>query len=104
MNLTPDQQAKLKDERQRGTMAQQVLDNAVFVDTISRIRQKYIAAWQSAPLNDMEGQHYIRVLLAAHDSIVSEIVETMRTGQMAEASLTQNPFRGNRTRKGYQED
>lgn len=106
MKLTEDQQNQLRDERQRATMAKQVMDNAVFIDTISKIRQKYISAWQSAPLSDMEGQHYIRVLLAAHDSIVSEMVETMRTGQMAELSLEPNPFRGGRGRHrtGTQED
>lgn len=102
MNLTEDEIAKLKDERYRGNQAQQVFDNPVFRDACLQIRARYIEAWQKAPLTDKDGQHYIRVLLAAHDSIVSHLEQTMKTGQMAEISLRKNPFR--KTRNGQKED
>ena len=99
MKLTDDEIIKLKNERYRADQAQQVLDNSAFRDAIATVRQRYIDAWLKAPLNDKEGQHYIRVLLAAHDSIVSQLEQTMRSGQMAEISLTKNPFRDSRSRR-----
>lgn len=98
MILTEDEIAKLKDERYRANQAQMVLDNPAFRDAVNTVRQRYIDAWQKAPLQDKDGQHYIRVLLAAHDSIVSQIEQTMRSGQMAEISLNKHPFRATRNR------
>lgn len=98
---TPDIAAKLRDERKRGELAQQVLDNIVFRDAIERLRKRYIDAWQRAPLDNKDAQHFIRVMLAAHDSVVAEIENVMKTGQMATIELSKsNPFRARKARKG----
>ncbi len=105
MKLTEDEILKLKDERYRANQAQQVLDNPVFRDAVVKIRQRHIDTWLRVDLRDREGQQFIRVMLAAHDSIVAYLEQTMRSGQMAEISLTQNPFRESKThRKGVKDE
>ena len=97
--LTPDEVAKLRDESRRGEIAQQVIDNAVYRDTMIRIRDKYVKAWMSLPLNDKENLHLVRLMLACHDSIAAEISTVLKTGQLAEFTLNHRPFRGKRARK-----
>ena len=75
------------EELRRGEQARQLLQNELYQDAISQVRQAIIDKWISAPMRDIEGQHELKLMLKLLGDVTGYIQTTMETGKMAQIQL-----------------
>ena len=71
------------EELRRGELARQLLQNEIYQDAVSKVREAIIDKWQQAPLRDREGHHELRLMLKLLGDLTGYIQSTMETGKMA---------------------
>ena len=76
-------------ELRRGEQARQLLQNEIYTDAVSAVRQAIIDKWISAPMRDLEGQHELKLMLKVLGDVTGYIETAMQTGQMASIQLEQ---------------
>lgn len=77
------------DELRRGEQARQLLQNELYVDAVTQVKQAIIDKWQQAPLRDREGHHELKLMLKLLGDLTGYIQTTMETGKMAQIQLEQ---------------
>lgn len=77
----------LSEELRRGEQARQLLQNELYQDAITQVRQAIIDKWISAPMRDIEGQHELKLMLKLLGDVTGYIQTTMETGKMAQIQL-----------------
>lgn len=75
----------LEQERDRGRLAQEVLDNAVYVESHAAIEQEVIRQWREA--RNPQDREQLHQLLLMHERAKAALEQVMRTGQLAQAEL-----------------
>ncbi len=75
------------EELRRGEQARLLLQNELYVDAVTQVRQAIIDKWQQAPLRDREGHHELKLMLKLLGELTGYIQTTMETGKMAEIQL-----------------
>lgn len=75
------------DELRRGEQARQLLQNELYVDAVTQVKQAIIDKWQQAPLRDREGHHELKLMLKLLGDLTGYIQTTMETGKMAQIQL-----------------
>ena len=76
-------EVKLAGERERGFAAQQLMENSVYRDAVTKIREGIHAKWAASPIRDVEGQTQLRIMLKLLDELEANIKSVALTGKMA---------------------
>ena len=79
----------IDNELRRGELARMLLQNEIYVDAVSAVKQAIIDKWSSAPMRDLEGQHELKLMLKVLGDVTGYIETAMQTGQMATIQLEQ---------------
>lgn len=77
----------LKDELRRGEQARLLLQNELYQEAVTQVRQAIIDKWISAPLRDREGQHELKIMLKLLGDVTGYIQTAMETGKLAQIQL-----------------
>ena len=77
----------LTDELRRGEQARLLLQNEMYVDAVTQVRQAIVDKWQQSPLRDREGHHELKLMLKLLGDLTGYIQTTMETGKMAQLQL-----------------
>ena len=78
-------------EVQRGKLAQEVLDNPIFIEAHEAIEQETIRLWREA--RNPEDREQLHQLLLMHAKAKAAMESVMRSGQVAEAELIRKQSR-----------
>ena len=74
--MTPEQ------EKQRTELAKNVLDNPVFQDSITKIKQELYGEFLNSPARDSEGREKIYLMGKMFDLLLVNIKSVMETGKL----------------------
>ena len=74
--MTPEQ------EKQRTELAKNVLDNPVFQDSITKIKQELYGEFLNSPARDSEGREKIYLMSKMFDLLLVNIKSVMETGKL----------------------
>ena len=74
--MTPEQ------EKQRTELAKNVLDNPVFQDSITKIKQELYGEFLNSPARDSEGREKIFLMGKMLDLLLVNIKSVMETGKL----------------------
>jgi hypothetical protein len=77
----------LNDELRRGEQARQLLQNELYQEAVTQVRQAIIDKWISAPLRDREGQHELKIMLKLLGDVTGYIQTAFETGKLAQIQL-----------------
>lgn len=77
------------EESTRGFQARQLLENAIFQESVEKLQESIISKWRSAPVRDREGMHELKLMDKILGDIVSYIRQVAETGRMADIQLEQ---------------
>lgn len=77
----------LNDDLQRGRIAEALLENEVYVDSIAAVREAIIRQWESCPVRDVEGQHELKLMLKLLNDLTGNIKTAMETGKLAKIEV-----------------
>lgn len=75
------------EELRRGEQARQLLQNELYQDAVTQVRQAIIDKWMQAPLRDREGHHELKIMLKLLGDLTGYIQTTMETGKMAQIQV-----------------
>lgn len=78
---------ELSEEVQRGDMATAVLENPIYAESWESVRNGIIAAWESAPIRDKEGQNELKLMLKLLTDVRRNVETVMNTGKMAKIQI-----------------
>ena len=74
--MTPEQ------EKQRTELAKNVLDNPVYQDSITKIKQELYGEFLNSPARDSEGREKIYLMGKMFDLLLVNIKSVMETGKL----------------------
>ena len=86
-------------ELQRGKLAQEVLDNPVYIEAHAAIEQETIRLWREA--RNPEDREQLHQLLLMHEKAKVALESVMRSGQIAEAELSRKLSRAEQIGEVY---
>ena len=86
-------------EVQRGKLAQEVLDNPIYIEAHAAIEQETIRLWREA--RNPEDREQLHQLLLMHDRAKTALESVMRSGQVAEAELSRKLSRAEQVGQAY---
>ena len=69
-------------EKQRTELAKNVLDNPVFQDSITKIKQELYGEFLNSPARDSEGREKIYLMGKMFDLLLVNIKSVMETGKL----------------------
>lgn len=72
-------------ELERGRLAADVLENAVYIDAMTKIQTEIVTRWQSE--KDEAQREWLWSMMQASKRLESLLKETMGTGQLRQKSL-----------------
>lgn len=90
----------LERDRDRGRLAQDVLDNPVYVESHAAIEQEVIRQWREA--RNPQDREQLHQLLLMHERAKAALESVMRTGKLAEAELQRKLTRAEQIGQVYQ--
>lgn len=80
----------LHEESERGHHARLMLENPLFVEVTTSMRDGITDKWRSCPLRDREGAHELKLM----DKLLTDFIAAFRhiaeTGRMADIQLEQD--------------
>lgn len=80
---------RIEDARIRAEKAKQLLDNELFKESFSTLKEQLVAKAETVGINDKETQHSIILSMQLLKRIESHIVRHINDGKVAEFSLKQ---------------
>lgn len=81
------QSPDLEFEIERGRQARTLLESDAYQRATLRVRQGIHEKWSMSPVADVEGQHELRLILKAMDDIEGNLIQEMKTGELASEQL-----------------
>lgn len=75
------------EELRRGEQARQLLQNELYQDAVTQVRQAIIDKWMQAPLRDREGHHELKIMLKLLGDLTGYIQTTLETGKLAQIQV-----------------
>ena len=78
--MTPEQ------EKQRTELAKNILENPVFQDAITKIKQELYGEFLNSPARDSEGREKIYLMGKMFDLLLVNIKSVMETGKLNKKS------------------
>lgn len=76
-----------KEEVIRGHAAQDLLDNPLFKDAITAVRDGIVQSIANSPLGDVETHNRLAIALQIANQIEKQLITHVQTGKMAALSL-----------------
>lgn len=86
-NLSEDEERQLIRERDRGHRAGRIVQDEIFVEAVSNMRQRFMDEWQNSPIRDSEARERIFLMVRILDRLVLDLTSVMETGQSANMTL-----------------
>lgn len=77
----------LSNQVSRGAQASRLLDDPIYLEAISQVRNGILNKWTSSPITDKDGQHELRLLLRALDEIEGYIKDVAVTGKLVSLEM-----------------
>ena len=78
---------KTLEEIKKGEQAQKVLDNTVYQEAFTHVRNNIIEAMQASPLSDDVTHNRLVIALQTLNQIQRALTEVMQTGKMAQIQV-----------------
>lgn len=88
-------------QNQRGIDATQVLENAVFKEAFSVLRQAVVEQWKDCPVRDREGQILLLQLAKLTDKFEGILIGIVETGKLAKHRIDLNNLRDESTARRF---
>ena len=79
----------LHTESQRGHTAKQLLENDIYKETFTLLRESIIQKWRDCPIRDKDGQHELKLMDKILSDIERHIKQVAETGKLADIQLEQ---------------
>lgn len=77
----------LSAEASRGARANAVLQNDVYRDAYSAVRQAIFDKWEACPVRDAEGQHELKIMLKLLRDVDRYMTEAVNSGKIARIQM-----------------
>lgn len=90
----------LEEERERGRLAQAVLDNPVYAEAHAAIEQEVIRQWRDA--RNPQDREQLHQLLLMHERAKVALESVMQSGQLATAELQRRATKAEQIGAEYQ--
>ena len=74
-------------EAEKGRQAELLLDNPIYQESISAVREAIFASWASCPIRDQQGQHELKLMLKLLSDLTNNIRMVAETGKMAKLQI-----------------
>lgn len=78
---------------QRGIDATQVLENVVFKESLTILKQAVVDQWKECPVRDKEGQLLLLQLAKLADKFEGILIGIVETGKLAKHKIDMNNLR-----------
>lgn len=86
---------------QRGIDATQLLENAVFKEAFSILKQAVVEQWKDCPVRDREGQMLLLQLAKLTDKFEGILIGIVETGKLAKHRIDINNLRDESTTRRF---
>jgi len=84
---------KTLEEIKRGEQAAVVLDNPVYQEAISKVRENIVASMTSSPLGDEKTHNRLVIALQLLNQINKQLTDVMQTGKLASIQTDRPKFK-----------
>lgn len=91
MNL--NEESKLRTETQRGQRAAELMADPLMVEAFALLHERFQTEWADSPARDTEGRERIWLLQKLLRNLQGNLMEVLRTGQLASTQLEQHRSR-----------
>jgi hypothetical protein len=81
--------AKLREEQDRATRAQNVLEEPFFKDAMQALRNEAIGAFKRAPIDDPAALQIARMRYELTEEFLNKLVHHVQTGRMGEGRFAE---------------
>lgn len=71
----------------RAMQAKALLDNPVYIESFSTLRETLHNAWENAPVRDVEGQHELKLMLKLLGDLERNIKRIVDDGKIAQIEI-----------------
>lgn len=78
---------KLISERERGALAEQILDNPLWQEAYEMLTYELVEAWRTTAVSQREEREKIYLMLTAVEDAFRQIESVFQTGKMAERQI-----------------
>lgn len=83
-----DERDILLKEAERGQRANDLLDNALFIESFSLVESNIIQKWRDCRITDKDSQHELKVMLHLLSEVKRHIETVAETGKLANERLS----------------
>ena len=73
----------------RGDAAQRILDDEIYREAFTAVKENIFKKWADSPIRDTEGQHELKLMLHLLESVESALRNVMLTGKLERNRLEQ---------------
>ena len=91
-------EVSLEETAHSGKRAKELWENIEFQKAIRNVRLGILEKWTSSPIQDMEGQHELRLMLKILDDVEGNIRKTINDGFMSETLIKDKTTKDNRVK------
>jgi hypothetical protein len=74
-------------ERDDGYKAELLLDNPVYIEAVTKVREAIITAWENAPIRDKDGHNELKLMLKLLKDLDANIKTVAQTGTLAKLQI-----------------
>jgi hypothetical protein len=79
----------LTERAYKGDKANELLNNEIFSDAMSNVRQAILTAWQNCPIQDRDTQHELKLMVRLLTDLEHNIRSFVQDGNMAKFEIEQ---------------
>ena len=85
--------AKQLEEIKLGEQAAQILENPVYIDAISKVRENIVSSMTASPLGDEKTHNRLVIALQLLNQINKQLTDVMQTGKLAAIQTDRPKFK-----------
>lgn len=78
---------ELEQEVSRGNLAKAVLDNPIYQEAFSQLREQILQEWVDSPIRDQEGREKLWTSLKLLEKTKANLEQVMETGKLARLQI-----------------
>ena len=83
----------------KGDKASELLNNEIFSDALTNVRQAILNAWQNCPIQDHHTQHELKLMVRLLTDLETNIRAFVQDGNMAKFEIEQQRKRDEQKKK-----
>lgn len=91
--MSEPEKPNLQAELARGTRAQAVMNDPIYREAWDAVERGIVEHWKAAPIQDIDGQHKLRLMLKILKDVRGYLEETMKTGKLAAIQISEEKTR-----------